>query len=305
MEYDTFLENTLIAMYDDNQDGYIFDRLRFDMTMNDTRFRGYSFKLVTDNNCTYYSDSDSLVNKIKIHRAYLEYSGEKHLFVIGKQRVFFGVGRLWNPIDVFNPVDALAIESDEREGTESLRYEYAINELSQLTCVFSSKKNAVRLKGFMKFADLALVGVQDNDNDRDILGWEAEGELLETGLELRSEGGLFYDNDSDEYHTEVLVGAEYGFANSLTLLGEFLYNDNTQVHYFGLSGSYQLSVLVYLQLQTVVNLSDRSFGTMLTSEYSLSDEMGISGGLFLTSGDADDEFSELGNYLFLRWFVHF
>ena len=64
-------------------------------------------------------------------------------------------------------------------------------------------KAAMRIKGFLEYADVALVGLVDEDNDQDIIGWEPAGRLPETGIELRSEGGSFDDRSSGERHTEL------------------------------------------------------------------------------------------------------
>ncbi|MEJ2669875.1 MAG: hypothetical protein P8077_06355, partial [Gammaproteobacteria bacterium] len=49
----------------------------------------------------------------------------------------------------------------------------------------------IREGDFLEYADVALVGLWDEERERDIIGWELEGQLMETGIELRSEGGIF------------------------------------------------------------------------------------------------------------------
>ncbi|NOQ46037.1 MAG: hypothetical protein GQ559_05115, partial [Desulfobulbaceae bacterium] len=223
---------------------------------------------------------------------------------VGKQRIPLGVGRIWNPIDVFNPIDSEAIETDERIGTDSIRYEYAMSDLSNIDATVAQGKGEMRVKGFFEYADVGMVGLWDEDADQDIIGWELEGQLLETGIELRSEGGSFHYRGTGERHTEFIVGAEYGFANSLTLLGEYNYSDETKIDYIGAQANYQPAMLWFCNLLVVTNLDDNSSFVAPSVEYSLSDEMTISAGAFFYYGGDDDEFGLVPNRYYLRWFVH-
>ncbi|MCI5143282.1 MAG: hypothetical protein D3909_16465, partial [Candidatus Electrothrix sp. ATG1] len=208
-------------------------------------------------------------------------------------------------IDLFNPVDSQAVEPDERVGTESLRYEYAFSELSNLDATLARDKAAMRIKGYLEYADVALVGLVDEANDRDIIGWELAGRLPETGIELRSEGGSFHDRSSGERHTEFIVGAEYGFAKSLTLLGEYKFSDEEAGDYLGAMLSYQPAMLWTCSLLGIASLEDSSGFVAPSVGYSLSDEMTLSLGAFLYYGDEEDIFGGAADRYYLRWFVHF
>lgn len=299
------LENTNIFTYDRLTRAVDYNRLRLETTFNHMKYENLFAKVLIDNQTIGRTGDDGLANRTEIYRGYLEYAGLKHLVVLGRQRVPFGVGRVWNPIDVFNPIDSLSIEPDERPGTEALHYEYAVNPLTNFDMTVSREKSAARIKGYLDIADLALVGVMDRDNDVDIIGYEAEGELLDTNIALRSEGGSFYDRRSGERHTEFIVGADYGFVNSLTLLGEYRYNDETKMDYFGTIISYQPGPLVTLQLLTIVNLDDESFVTSPSLDYSVSDEMTLATGLFIYSGSDTDTLGAWEDSFFLRLYAHF
>jgi hypothetical protein len=104
----------------------------------------------------------------------------------------------------------------------------------------------------------AFVAVWDDDQHLDIVGWEFEGELPGTGIELRSEGGSFHDRESGQRQTEFIVGAEYGFVNSLVVTGKYRYINAPQN-----DGSGFVSPVV---------------------GYSLSAEMSLSGGVFVYHG---------------------
>lgn len=299
------LENTNILGYDQNQYGTDFNRLRAELRLEHEEHPDFFAKLIVDNKTLYTSSPDSLQNRTSLYRASLQYRGSEHFWSVGKQRIPLGVGRIWNPIDVFNPVDVEAVETDEREGTESLRYEYAFTELSNLDATLARDKAAMRIKGYLEYADIALVGLIDEENDRDIIGWELAGEILDTGIELRSEGGSFHDRTSGERHTEFIVGAEYGFANSLTLLAEYKFSDEEAGDYLGGSLRFQPGLLWVCSLLGVNSLEDGSGFVAPSVEYSLSDDMTLNLGAFLYYGDEGEIFGWAADRYYLRWFVHF
>ncbi|MCB2181012.1 MAG: hypothetical protein KQH63_03175 [Desulfobulbaceae bacterium] len=303
--FDHGIENTNIISFDRENHIIDFNRLRADIDLEMPQNKDFTAKIILDNNSLYNEGRKSLQNKGDIYRAYCEYRGAKHFFVFGRQRVPFGVGRIWNPIDVFNPINSQAIETEERKGTEALRYEYLISDLANFDATLSGNINAARAKGYLEFADLALVTVVDNDNDLDIIGWEVEGELFETGIDLRSEGGSFHDRKTGERHTRLIAGIEYGFANSLVLLGEYLFDDASGADQLGCIISYQPALLWSLQLLSIVNLDDSSTFLAPSLEYSLSDEMTLGSGIFFFHGNESDEFGRQPDQFYLRWFVHF
>jgi hypothetical protein len=327
---DLALENTNIFGYGDVNYTVDYNRFRADLSLEHEKYTDFAGKLIVDNETLYTTKPSSLQNKTSIYRAYIQYRGRKHFWSVGKQRIPLGVGRIWNPIDVFNPIDAEAIEIDERIGTDSIRYEYAVSELSGINVTVAKDKGMIEVKGYLEYADVGLVGLWDEDVDQyiidweherqlpgnriefpdekgrqDIIGWEIEGQLQETGIELRSEGGSFHNRNTGERYTEFMVGAEYGFVNSLTLLGEYRFSDKTGLDYLGSRLSFQPSMLWICNVLAVVNLDDNSGFAAPSLEYSLSDEMTLNAGAFIYFGGDDDEFGQEPNRYYLRWFVHF
>ncbi len=299
------IENTNIGGYEEQYHGIDYNRLRADLTLEHETYTDIFARVIVDNETLYTSTPSSLENDTSIYRAYLQYRGNRHFWSVGRQRIPFGVGRIWNPIDVFNPINVEAIEPDERPGTDSIRYEYAFSDLSNIDATVARDKGAIRVKGFLEYADVALAGVWDEENDRDIIGWELEGQLLETGIELRSEGGSFHNRTTGDRYLDFIIGGEYGFANSLTLLAEYRYLEETYNDYIGVQASYQPAMLWLFYLLLVENLDDNSGFIAPSVEYSLSDEMTLSAGAFMYFGNEDDEFGQEPNRYYLQWFIHF
>lgn len=298
------VENTNIAFIDENKNSTDYNRLRLYSTFTDIDYENYLFSLIVDNTNNYNDDTKKNENDTKIYRAYLKYSDDTQIITLGKQRIPFGVGRVWNPIDIYNPIDATSIETSERKGTDSLRYEYALSDVSNFDTTISEEKYAVRLKGNINESDLGIVVLKDDDKNRTILGYEYSGELFSSGIELRSEGGYF-DNENSKNYSELILGAEYSFENSITLLGEYKYNSLASQDYFGLNLSYIISTLWSCSYLGIQNLDDKSSISLARVDYSLSDDMELNFGAYIYQGDAQSEYGALDDSLFVRYFIHF
>jgi hypothetical protein len=313
------LENTNIAGYDRTHLSTDYNRIRANLSLSHEQYSNLAITLIVDNETSYTTSpnelNNELDNEVSLYRAYGQYQGERHFWSIGKQRIPLGVGRIWNPIDIFNPVDAQAIETGERTGTDTVRYEYALNELSNLDLTVADGKAAIRLKGYLEYADIGLIALQDNSNERnllwgadtslDIIGWELEGRLPGTRIELRSEGGRVHNRETGDVFTEYVLGAEYGFANTVTLLGEYRFSDQDMNNQFAIQLGAQPAMLWACQLLLLTDFDDSSVLIAPSMTYSLSDEMTLSAGGFIATGNETEAFPEIGNRFFLRWFVHF
>lgn len=263
----------------------------------------------------------------QLYRLYGGYADEKHRISLGLQKVSMGVGRIWNPTDLFNPKNPLALEPDEVYGTFALAYSYAPSSLSQITAVAAQRadnsfKYAGRVKGYLGFADAALDVVSADDVT--MIGYELEGELFQSGIELRSEGGWFNDKLLQKQFFQGLIGADYAFENSLMLIGEWLHTSKTFEQelllgtpsgaannlvragdYIGLSCGYQFDPLLYGTLSTIVSADDGSFYIGPVLRYSLSDDMTMGLGAMLYTGESSSEFGDYGQTYYLNIKVTF
>ena len=277
----------------------------------------------TQSNTNNYNDGEYYA---QLYRLYAGYANEKHRISFGLQKVSMGVGRIWNPTDLFNPKNPLALEPDEVLGAFSLFYTYSPSELSEITIVGAKRadksfKYAGRIKGYLEFLDVALNIIDAKDVT--MVGYELEGELFNSGIELRSEGGWFDDKLLNKKYFQGAVGADYAFSNSLILTSEWLYSSKTfeeefmlrpsgtannlvSAHnYFGLNLAYQFDALLFGSLSSIVNIDDRSSYITPTLSYSFNDDTVIKIGTMLYSGKSDSEFGDYRQTYYLNINVTF
>lgn len=273
--------------------------------------------------------------RVKIYRAFTSYITKKHTVNVGLQRVAFGVGRVWTPVDMFNPLQSLSLETGERRPVLAAHYSYALDETAHIEVVTSQQKNldikgALKLKGNLREIDMALLTVQERT--RTLYGYELQGELFSTGIELRSEGGVFTNVLTQKSFIKYIVGVDYAFENSLILGFEYLYNqtDLTQnyalllagfaptiddiftdvvlhkdAHYGALTASYQFNTLLHGMGLVMHNMVDASTIIVPSLSYSASDESTLNIGAFLSMGDASSEFGARGTIMFANLTITF
>ena len=259
----------------------------------------------------------------RLHRFHVGYGDEKHNIVFGLQKITMGVGRIWTPTDLFNPRNPLALEPDQIYGNVALSYTYAVGELSQAMGVVakredSSYKYAGRIKGNINIGDVALEVY--SSNDAQMFAYEIEGNLFDTGIEWRSEGGYYKDKLLDKEFYQTILGADYGFVNGLTVMTEWLHSSETysadeilnyqesslsnnrhlSTDYIGASAYYDFSLLYNGALSMIYSLEDKSSFISPLLEYSLSDESSIAIGAMLYTGDNGSEFGNVENSYYLR-----
>ena len=66
------------------------------------------------------TQNDHAAWRTLLYRGYLRAELGPTEWIVGRQRIAWGVGRLWNPIDRFNPIPPLAIEGDQSEGIDAV-----------------------------------------------------------------------------------------------------------------------------------------------------------------------------------------
>jgi hypothetical protein len=170
-----------------------------------------------------------------LYRAILRWEHPYGHVLIGRQRIAWGSGRLWNPTDFFNPVSPTAIEPDEKVGVDALFLTFNRGAFGALQLVGAPGRDerGVAHKGAIRWRD--TVGVTDyalligNIDDKIVLGGDLTTNLFDGGLRFEA---LMTLSTGRRASTQVVAGYDYTlttalFPAGLYLLVEYLYNSDT------------------------------------------------------------------------------
>jgi hypothetical protein len=99
-----------------------------------------------------------------LYRAFLQYASSHVDVVLGRQRIAWGVGQLWNPIDRFNPIPPLAIEFDQSPGVDAIDVKWLLSGFTFVEAVYAPQDRArdgsyaLRLHGILRDVDYSIIG---------------------------------------------------------------------------------------------------------------------------------------------------
>lgn len=177
-----------------------------------------------------------LVYRLRLHRAYAKLVAGKWTLTLGRQQVRFGSGRIWNPLDILNPISPTFVEgAEDQKGIDAFRAEYYPGPATEITAVYAPRReddvldaaalvhadSIVRFKTAYKNTDIAVLG--GTVARRAVIGLDAAG-ILKGGL-LR--GAVMHSNPEDgDGFWLAGAGYEYAFQNGLYTLVEYFYNGN-------------------------------------------------------------------------------
>ncbi len=274
----------------------------------------------------------------KLYRLYGGYEDESNRIVAGLQNITMGVGRIWTPTNLFNPRNTYALEPDETFGVAAFTYTRHLNTTSDLTVVASQKadytfKYAARLKSFQAYGDIALNLVSSDSTL--MIGYELEGNLGETGVEVRSEGAYIKNSAIDENITgetgsvafyQGIVGADYGFENGITVIGEALFSSRDFSYeeiflnldaeiapnmvfskfYLGATASYAFNLFLDGSLTYIESFNEQNSRFIAPAvTYTLNDYNTFTFGAMLLNGPRGSEFGSFSNTYYFRYALTF
>ena len=189
--------------------------------------------------------SEEVCYQQKIHRFYFKYSFENFIFSLGRQQVRFGSGRLWNPLDILNPVDPAALEgAGEQAGTDALRLDWYPDDLSELAIVYNPKRSQDKIENLDGESSNYLLRLKSRDYalllgwvaKRAVSGFDLSADLLDGNLRAAL---LAAKPQGESCFVQASAGYEYTFANGLYLLLEQFYNQRALGDDEDLAASYE------------------------------------------------------------------
>ncbi len=258
-----------------------------------------------------YAQGPQHLAQHRLHRGNLTWSSGATDVRFGRQRVAWGTGRFWSPLDLLNPPSPTALEPGERQGVDAMLIEHRPTSQAALSLVHAPVRGGRR--------DNTLIRWRDNRASIDYAftaGQSADGRLA--GVDLAGQWGgagwraeaTFTQPSSGDAYRRVLVGWDYAFANTLTLSAEVYHDGSGQTdpsrynlpallagtrqtlgqQYLGLYASYDLTPLLKWTNWLAINLDDHSryFSPRLT--WSARSDLDLSLGLQSFDGRPGSEF---------------
>jgi len=201
----------------------------------------------------------ALLDTLSLDNVYLK-AGFKHFdLMVGKQQISLGTGYAWNPTDIFNTKQLLD-PTYEQTGVNAVRAEISLKGRTNLDAILSPGKDwnesvkMLQLKTRLGRFDMqGTIGqytwqrtqfnsttfmVDEQNNLRTLYGGSVVGELAGAGVWIE---GAWNQLENQEDFTEVAIGTDYTFKNSLYIIMEYLRNEN------GVSSKDNLDINNYLQ----------------------------------------------------------
>jgi len=266
-----------------------------------------------------------------IDRAYLDFTQGSWQFRIGRQRINWGINKVWNPNDVFNSFSYFDFDYEERPGSDAVKIQHYTGVTSSVELVFKMGDS---------YHDMALAAMYRfshwNYDFQMISGWVGKDYMIGGGWTGAVMGGGFrgeityfkpLPNKQTSFETTVAsLSYDYTLQNNLFLSIEGLFNSagtkgkasNTRLFFdqnlsakqlsrakYSLFGqvSYPLTPLFNASLSSIVNPSDHSFYLSPNFTYSLSQNMEFMLTTQLFFGTPGSEFGDIGQLAFarIRW----
>ncbi len=230
---------------------------------------------------------------------------------IGRQAIAFGAARFINPIDVFLPFDLRTFNTEYRTGVDAIRFQRPLGALGEIDVGLVLGANADLA------SSAAFVQVRNNINGKDfnfslieyaqqtLIGGGVQSELGDLGFWFET---AYVDGDVD--YVRLSTGLDYAFKEHIFGMIEYHYNGagsqqpNTYLplyettpyqrggvfllgeSYLIPSISLQVSPLLSLALQGILNLNDHSAYTSIAAEYNVADNFYMDFGVYVFSGAA-------------------
>ena len=266
-----------------------------------------------------------------VDRAYIDYTEGDWQFRIGRQRINWGISKVWNPNDVFNSFSYFDFDYEERPGSDAINIRHYLGVTSSMELVFKMADNSseMALAAMYRFSkwnyDFQLLSGWVGDDYMLGTGWS--GDIMGGGF--RGEISYFSPRSTNNKSKEASVASlsyDYTLPNSLSLSIEGLFNSKgstknavgsnvlfdqilsakmlsrAKYSIFG-QAAFPVTPLFTASFSTIVNPSDHSYYLNPSFSYSLSENIELMLTTQLFFGKNGSEFGDIGQVVFgrLRW----
>jgi hypothetical protein len=278
------------------------------------------------------------IGYLEVDRLYLDFVKNNFDVTVGRQRIAWGTCWVWNPTDLFNPLEVLDFDYEERPATDAVRIQYYTGPVTKLEVSYKPAKDPYDqiLAGLFSLNkwdyDFNFIGGMKYKRwlagfswAGDIYGAGFRGELLVSQKPDSSETIVYFTQPtqtsfSDKTITSFALSGDYTFPNSFYIHTEVLYNNigvtaNTFLYQpaagnLGLltaarwslyqEFSYDITPLLRGSLFGIYNPNDKSFVVVPSLSYSVITNLDLYLIAFFFEGNPLTEYGEYGITSYIR-----
>ncbi len=261
-----------------------------------------------------------------IYRGYLTYRSDVFDLRFGRQQVPWGVTYFWTPTDLFNPFDPLAIEKEERAGTDALDLKAYWDGLQYAELVYAPQRehrqDTIAGKLHLAVGSQEFSFILAESKESEVFGADYFRNIGESVLRMEL---TRTDAQDEQDFWKFSANMDHTFPNTFYILGEYHHNGqgrrdkNTYERlrrllgevnflaqdFFGLKLGYDVNPLIRLENHFIWTLTDHSISMNPELRWSVNknSEFLLGGLLFL--GKQDTEYGQEHHVGYLRWKLFF
>lgn len=254
------------------------------------------------------------------YRAYARLDLDPVVFIAGRQKIDWGVMRLFSPTDLFTRLPIFDIEKDERVGVTAANVTVTpmtglkINAVYAIDPDIDQSRIGGRITKTLGRFDVSALGgrfLQD-----EMVGFDLTGDVKKAGVR----GEFIYDHAQfAKDFVQLAAGVDYGWENSLYVAVEYFFNGQatntfvatpllplgTQIqsrhkHFVSLQLKYDITPLWKVMLMNVVDVAGGSFFVNPETRYAPLSWLEFTGGAHVPIGRARGEFTAIPNVYYLQ-----
>ena len=271
-----------------------------------------------------YGEGGSWYGRHRLYRGNVTLSSGDTDLRLGRQRIAWGTGRFWSPVDLLNPLNPIALEREERHGVDAVLAEHKLGPLSRVSAVYAPRheggESSAALNWHSNAAGIDYSLIAGRFRRERVIGGDVATQLGGAGLRAEL---THNDRDAGPAYRRAVLALDYAFPNTLTLSGELYYNgagasdrtsydfaslfgriQNAGRRYFGGYVGYEITPLVESANYVVVNLADRSRFFSPALIFSLQTNLDLTLGVQFFGGSSGSEYARPNDvyYAQLQWF---
>ncbi|MCB1045010.1 MAG: hypothetical protein KDC35_18860 [Acidobacteria bacterium] len=256
---------------------------------------------------------------LRLERAALSWHTKQVELTLGRQRIAWGSGFVWNPTDLFNPTSPTSIEREEKATTDGVHFVYNHGTFQRTELAYApatdaeAKKWALRHSGHFGKTDWSLMGGERGQAE--VLGGDMSTYLGSNAL--RAEWLVTWDDEATSIKAIINTDRTWGKTYAMA---ELFYDDSggdqpeglpilveqrSGKAYLAALASRELTPLTSLQVYAVVNLDDHSALLGPSFSYSLGQNMDIALSTYLFAGHDETEFGRFDPLYFTAIQIYF